>query len=751
LIEEVIGRIQGVLEVKVLFSSDLLRLKYLPHQVSHEEIQDRISKLGYRLSAFQDPSSVPKEKKSLELRLGISAILTVHVMMISLGIYAGFFQDLGTEAISILSSLLWILVTPVLFYGGWPIFRKAWAGLRYGKPSMEVLIAIAALSAYLYSVVRMGQGSLHLYFDTAAMLIVLVLLGKYLETRARERISRGILELYQLAHQKVRLLTKRGEKWLAADAVRPGDAFQVLPGERLSVDGRVMQGQANVDESYLTGESQPIRKGPNDAVRGGSYLLDGRLDIRATRVGAESSIGRIISLMQEGLIRKTAVELMADRLTRRIVPAILIIAAATALYLVYQGASIGEGLLRAVTVLVISCPCALGIATPLAKVASIGVGRTKGILVRDPAALEKIGRLDVLIFDKTGTLTEGRYCLRDIVSVGTPREEALQKIASLESLSDHFLAGEIRNKAREWSLSLREVKDFKTLDGLGVMGTVGKQELLVGNRRLMEFREMEFPVGLEPRAESLEARGNTIVFFGWEGRVRGFLTFGDLLKEGAREALAGLQEKGYQTWMVSGDSAETTGAIARILGIRTFIGQALPADKVGIIKELQHKGHRVGMIGDGLNDAAALAQADVGIALGAGAGVLPQSSDITLLSDDPLKIREVMDLSSLSLRIIRQNLLFAFFYNILAIPLAVSGILNPLLAALAMVASSLTVVGNTMRIYRDAADKRRETPSIDPAVQPAGREGPGLAVVLPTIRAVKCLNPGTGIQSGRLR
>ena len=699
LIESVLRRTRGVVEVTALFASDLVRIKYLPHQVTPEEIQDRISRLGYRPSSFQDPAEASGERKRAQRRLGISSILTVQVMMISLVLYGGFFQDLGNEAVGYLSYLLWILTTPVLIYGGFPIFKKALVGLRHGKPSMETLISLGALSAYVYSLVRMGRGSLHLYFDTAAMLIVLVLLGKYLEAQAKERISRGLSELYHLANQKVRILTEGGEEWRAAVEVQPGDAFQVLAGERVPVDGRILFGRATMDESYLTGESRPIKRGPPEEIRAGALLLDHPLNIRATRVGAESSIGQIIALMQEGLSRKTAVELFADRLTRWIVPALLGLAAGTALVLAYHGQALEEILLRALTIVVISCPCALGIAVPLAKVASIGVGRTKGILIRDPAALEKIRKLDVLIFDKTGTLTEGRYSLREMVCLEGSREEALGRIASVEAFSNHFLAREIQNLAREFSWGLGEVKDFKTLAGLGVCGVVAGLEVVVGNRGLMQFQGLKLPRTLESQARVLSCEGATIVFFGWEEQVQGFLAFGDALKETAPEAVAGLQEKGFQVRMVSGDSLETTGAIARELAVGSFVGQALAQDKVRIIKELQQQGHHVGMIGDGLNDAAALAQADVGFALGTRAGILSEAADITLLTDDPLKIRDVLHLSTLSFTIIRQNLLFAFLYNLLAIPLAMTGILNPLIAVLAMFASSLTVVGNTLRLY----------------------------------------------------
>ncbi|MBI5603433.1 MAG: cation-translocating P-type ATPase [Deltaproteobacteria bacterium] len=700
LIEAVLAKVPGIVKVKVLFASDLVQIDYLPHRVTVEDIQARISRLGYSTSLLQDPEKTAGEKKRVQLRLGLSAILTVHIMMISLALYAGFFQDLGTEAIGYLSYPLFLLTTPVLLYGGFPIFKKALNGLRFGKPTMEVLIAMGALSAYFYSLIQMARGSLHLYFDTAAMLIVLVLLGKYLESGARERISRGLVELYHLAHQKVRLLTKTGEKWLAADQVRAGDEFQVLAGERLAVDGRIISGQAGLDESFLTGESRPVKRGPHDQVRAGSLLLDHSLILRATHTGAESAIGRIITLMQDGLSGKTHFEHLADRLTGWVVPGLLLLAGATALYLVYQGRSLEEALLRSVTIMVISCPCALGIATPLAKVASIGAGRLRGILIRDPAALEKIEKLDVLIFDKTGTLTEGRYALREMVFLGRSKEEAWQKIASVEALSDHFLAREVQNKAREFSLSLGEVTGFRKLAGMGVNGEVDGCAVVIGNSRLMHSQRLDLPKAIESQAESLEARGTTVVFFGWQGRVWGLMAFGDVLKEKAHQTVASVQQNGFQTWLVSGDSPETTGAMARDLGIESFVGQAMPQEKVGIIKNLQRQGHRVGMIGDGLNDAAALAQADVGFALGTGGGLLAEASDITLLTDDPWKIREVLDLSCLTVKVIRQNLGFAFFYNMLGIPLAVTGLLNPLVAVLAMFASSLTVVGNTMRIYK---------------------------------------------------
>jgi heavy metal translocating P-type ATPase len=704
LIEEVLSRLKGVLEVKALYTLDLVQFKYLPQEVTIQDIQDRLSKLGYHFSSFQDPSKPSGERKRLQLRLGLSSILTAHVMMISFILYAGFFQDLGAEATHYFSYSLWILTTPVLLYGGWPVFKKAWIGLRYGNPSMEFLISIGALSAYFYSLFQMSRASLHLYFDTSAMLIVLVLLGKYLEARAKERISGGLMELVLLAGQKVRLLTEEGEKWLPSAEIRPGDAFQVLAGERISVDGRIVFGQAHLDESVITGESRPIKKGLNDEVRAGSLVLDDQLTIQATRVGAESSLGQIITLVQEGLARKTAFELLADSLSRWVIPLILGLSLGTAFYLIRHNYSLEDSLLRALTILVISCPCALGIAVPLAKVASVGKGRAEGFLIRDPAALEKIRKLDILIFDKTGTLTEGRYALQEMVCLECAEEEALQKIASLEAFSEHFLARAIQDKAREIALPLKKITNFQTVSGLGVKGLVDGSAVLIGNRTMMTAHGLHIPDRMDPLVESQERRGSTIVYFGWEGQFRGFMAFRDVLKKTARQTLSELHQRSFQTRMVSGDSFGTTRVIAEELGIESFIGQALPQDKVDLIKKLQKEGHRVGMIGDGINDAAALAQADVGFALGIKTGILKDASDITLLTDDPLTILKVLELSKLTLTIIHQNLGLAFFYNILGIPLAMTGRLNPLIAAVAMFASSLTVIGNSMRLYRSGAN-----------------------------------------------
>ncbi len=697
LIEEVLRTTKGIFDPQVSFLNDLVQVKYLPHVISPQEILAKISPLGYRPTIFQDRSS--GEEASL-YPLGISAILTANIMMVSFALYFGFFQDFSPEVIGYLSYPLWAMATPVVFYGGFSILQRAFTGLRYKSTSMETLIAIGALAAYSYSLVQMARGSLHLYFDTASMLITLTLLGKFIEARSRAKVNQEITGLYRLANPKVRLLKDGQEKWVLAEAVQFEDEFLVLPGERVPLDGRVLSGEGSINESILTGEPKPVRKQRGDEVMGGAMLLQGELNLQVTRLGKESMVGQLVSLMQKALREKNPFEMFADRMTRWFVPALLVLAVTTGLFLFLYHFPAEEIFLRSITVLVIACPCALGIAVPLVKVTTVGLGLRKGILIRDPGALERVKSLDTLIFDKTGTLTQGNFSLQETVTETVAKQEALARIASVEIHSDHFLATEVVRKAEESSLSLTEIQQFEELKGMGVKGLFQGQEVFIGNRQLLGRHHVNLPTSWEQKASSLESIGMTVVFFAWAGLAQGFLVFGDSLKKGVKEMVGQLQGKGLDAWLISGDAQETTRAVAEELGIYQYRGQALPHDKVEFIRALQKGGHRVGMVGDGINDASALAQADVGFALGTGADLARQASDLTLMGGDPTRVLDVLELSRLTHKGIRQNLFLAFFYNGLAIPLAISGLLNPLIAVLAMFASSLMVIGNTLRISR---------------------------------------------------
>ena len=702
LIEDVLRRTKGVLEARVFFLSDMAEVKYLPQFLSPDALLQKIRILGYRASRFSDASR-SGERKDLFLRLGLSAFFTANVMMISFALYMGFLEDLTREGVAFLSYPLMVLAAPVLFYGGYPILRRGLSGIRYGNPSMDTLIAVGATATFFYSVVQTARGSLNVYFDTASMLITVVLLGRYIEAHAREKVSGGMTDLYRLANQKIRLRTMGKERWVSPEAVNPGDEFSVFAGETIPLDGRVLDGEANVDESILTGESIPLRKRVGDDVMGGGRVTEGSLILRSTRVARESSLGCMVRMMEETLRNKNPLEVLSDRLMRWLVPLVFVLAGGTAFYLRWMGASFDVALVRAVTVLVITCPCALGIASPLAKVAAIGVGRAKGILIRDPLALERVKDLDVFALDKTGTMTKGDFSLQKVMTLSVPEEEALGLVAAVEVHSDHFIAKETIRKARETGIPIEKATGFESLEGEGVRGVLGEKEIIIGSRQRVKRQGMDIPPSLEHDALVMESEGATVVFFAWERRVQGFLSFGDSLKEGGREVVQRLRARGVMTYLVSGDSEQTTKAVAHELGIEDFKGKALPKDKVETIKRLQGQGLKVGMVGDGVNDAAALAQADVGFALGTVASISKDQADVILMSDAPARILDVMDLSSLTMKTVRQNLFFAFFYNALGIPLAMAGLLNPLVAVFAMFASSLSVIGNTLRIMRKAS------------------------------------------------
>ena len=701
-IDTMLGKTRGVTETKTHFLTDMVQVKYLPHLITPQEILEKITELGYRPSLFQEQAEHDAEQRSLLLRLGISILLSANVMMIAYALYWGFFQELSGSAIRYLSLPQWALATPVIFYCGYPILKRAFAGLRHLQTSMDTLIAISVLSAYGYSTVQIARGSIHIYFDTASMLVSLVLLGKYIEARARHNVSAGILDLYSYAGRKVRLSAGGAERWAAAETVQPGDGFLVLSGERCPLDGRVISGSATVDSSILTGESRPVKKSAGDEVLGGSMLTDGELTLSAVRTVGESALGKTIAFMQEALAKKIPAEKTADRLMRWLVPAILGLSVITAGYLLYSGAAFDTAMLRALSVMVITCPCTLGIAIPLAKVAFIRRAHEQGIIIQDPAVMEQAASLDTMVLDKTGTITEGIFSLRKIVTEGLTESEALSLAASVEAHSTHFAAREIVRQARAAGLMPGEASVLEELPGLGVKGTVNDREFIIGNRNLMEAHGASFSTSLGEAAQHYEQQGQTVIFLGGDHKVLGLFVLGDSLKPSTVEAVKKLQARGIDLWLVSGDSPDTTRAVAEQAGIARFQGQALPQHKGEIIKNIQQQGKRVAMVGDGINDAAALAQADAGIALLTGTNFALGSADIHLLSSDPKRVLEVIDLSSLALKAIRQNLFLAFIYNGLAIPLAMSGLINPLVAVTAMFCSSITVIGNTLRITRSS-------------------------------------------------
>ena len=701
LIEEVLRKTPGVAEARVSFFADTVRLAYMPYLISPAEIYSRIRRLGYPVSSPEEDGDRTGKKGISLTRLVLSAILTMNGMMLSMALYFGFVRDLSSKVIAYFSYPLLLLAAPVVFWGGFPILRKGWASLRVGAPSMDTLIAVSALAAFFYSVAQMVRGSIHLYFDTAAMLVTIVLLGRYIETHARDRILATLGAGFgEAGGGKVRLIEEGTEKWVKAVLAKPGDRFLVRPGERVGLDGIITVGTGLLDQSVLTGEAAPVSLAAGDPVPAGSLLIEGGIEVTASRSYEEGSMAGIARLTTQALERKDREEERIDSLGRIFVPAVMAIAAGTGITMAFMGFKGDEILLRTLTVLLISCPCALGIATPLAKIAVIGLARKKGILVKNPEALGQVTALDTMVLDKTGTVTEGAFTFREVVPHGADEREVFSRLAALEHHSTHFLAREIVRKSRNLHIPDREAGEVVELKGLGVTGILDGTTAFAGSRLLLAHLGVALAAALEEEARKREEAAMTVVFFGWEGQVRGFLAFGDRLKQGAQELVRRLITRRIRVLLVSGDGGKTTGAVARLLGITDFSGGKTPQEKAAIIAQLQEEGHTVAMAGDGVNDAAALAGADVGIAMGMAGDIMKEASDLVIPGGNPFALTDIFHLSALFVRTTRRNLFLAFFYNSVAIPIAVIGFLNPLMAVTAMFMSSLMVIGNALMVAR---------------------------------------------------
>lgn len=702
LIEEILRRMPGVLNPKVSFASDRLNLEYLPHIVSPADIIARIGRLGYRLITPHEGGAGRESNRESVLPLAVSAFLTGNIMMASVFFYGLF--DVSSAVLRGFSYPTAVMASFVLFWAGMPVLKRGFTSLWYGSPSMDTLISLGALSAYAYSLARMVTGGVHLYFDTAAMLVTSILFGRYIEARARQDIRSGLSDLYRISRGKVRTSGGAGETWLPADMVKPGQSFIVRAGETACLDGRLTRGSAAVDESCLTGEAHPRVRHPGDMLRAGSIVCTGEIVLEATADTTRSFVGQMIAAIEKALDKKDAYERLAEKVSRIFVPVIFTMAGATGLFVLASGSPPGEALLRALTVLIISCPCTLGIAIPLAKVRAVALARKAGIIIRDPDALERFPGIDTFFLDKTGTVTEGRFSLRHISCI-CDRAGLLSRLASVEVHSRHFIGQEIVRAAREAGCAIAGSEAFTTYPGLGVSGNVNGITVFLGNRALMEREGMTGDEAGDAEASSWEEIGNTCVFFAWGGRVRGFLVLGDALREGAVEAVKSLEENGIDIRLISGDAAATTAAVAGSLGINHFTGDVLPERKAQLIESCRKRGRKVAMIGDGLNDAPALATADIGCAFGSGIDLVQGTADVVFLSGDPGSILKARELSALARRTIRQNLLFAFLYNAMAIPVAALGVLNPFIAVVAMAGSSLAVTGNVLRMSGGDAGK----------------------------------------------
>jgi Cu+-exporting ATPase len=637
------------------------------------------------------------ELRDMTRRFVAGLVLTVPLLVVHMGGWHG----LGVVQL--------LLATPVVFWCGLPFFLRAWTSVVRRSPNMFTLIALGVAAAFGYSVAALLLPDLlghDLYFETAAVLVVLVLLGQVLELRARRRTGDAIRRLLGLTPKTARLVSPGGaENDVPLELVQVGDTVRVRPGERVPVDGVVVEGRSAVDESMLSGEPMPVEKEPSGKVIGGTVNGTGGLLVRATQVGAGTVLARIVRLVADAQRSRAPVQRLVDRVARVFVPAVLLIALATfILWFAFDTSSqrLTHALMHAVAVVVIACPCALGLATPMAVMVGVGRGAEAGVLIRDAAALEVLHRADLLIVDKTGTLTEGKPTLAAIEPVGAfGTDDLLRLAAALEQGSEHPLASALVRGAAGRGLMLPSPGDVRTAPGRGITGTVEGCPVVLGNAALLAERGVD-PAPLAERAEQLRREGHTVLFAAVEGRLAGLLSVVDPIRATTPEALRMLKAEGMRLLMLTGDSRTTAEAVARQLGLDDYRAETLPADKSDEVARQQAQGHIVAMAGDGINDAPALARADVGIALGTGTDVAVESAAVTLMHGDLRAIVRARRLSRLTMSAIRQNLFLAFVYNTLAIPLAAVGLLNPIIAGAAMSLSSVSVIANSLRLRRQA-------------------------------------------------
>ena len=622
----------------------------------------------------------------------------------------------------LLTWLQFLLATPVVLWGGWPFFERGWRSIVNRSPNMFTLIAIGVGAAYVYSVVATlfpnifppsfygHSGTVAVYFEAAAIITTLVLLGQVLELRARSRTSSAIKALLGLSPKTARLIRKDGrEEDVPLDGVRVGDRLRVRPGEKVPVDGVVIEGATSIDESMITGEPIPVEKSKGSKVIGGTVNGTGSIVVEAQRVGSETMLAQIVRMVSEAQRTRAPIQRLADIVSAYFVVAVIVVAALTFVIWALFGPEprMAYAIVNAVSVLIIACPCALGLATPMSIMVGVGRGATEGILIKNAEALEVLEKVDTLVVDKTGTLTEGKPKLSEVVTVaGTERKEILRLAASLERGSEHPLAAAIVSAADEEGVRLNNTDEFSSLTGRGVIGKVDGQSVALGNIKLLEELSID-PGPLRTRAEELRREGHTVMFVAVDGRAAGLVAVSDPIKESTLEAIHILHQEGIRIVMLTGDSRTTAEAVARRLGIDQVEAEVLPEQKAELIKRLQAEGRIVAMAGDGVNDAPALAQAHVGIAMGTGTDVAIESAHITLVKGDLRGIAKARRLSRATMRNIRQNLFFAFFYNVLGVPIAAGvlypflGILlSPIIASAAMTFSSVSVIANALRLRK---------------------------------------------------
>jgi Cu+-exporting ATPase len=721
-IERKLNGLEGV-EASVNYATERASVDYDPTAAAPEQLVEAVEATGYQAVLPEAPAEEEgsgDETAALRRRLVVSALLALPVLLLAM------IPPLQFENWQWLSLQL---ATPVVLWGAWPFHRAAWQNLKHLTATMDTLVSLGVLSAFAWSLYALfigeagmpgmkmpfdllpgrDAGSDHIYLEVAAVVTAFILAGRYFEARAKRRAGAALEALLELGAKEVAVLdADGGERRISIEELQVGHRFVVRPGEKVATDGVVEEGHSAVDSSMLTGESVPVEVGPGSEVAGATINVGGRLVVGATRVGADTALSQIARLVTAAQSGKAPVQRLADRISGVFVPVVIVIAIGTVGFWLSYGEGATFAFTAAVAVLIIACPCALGLATPTALMVGTGRGAQLGLLIKGPEILESTRRVDTVVLDKTGTVTTGKMALTDLaLGPDVSRAEALRLTGGLEDASEHPIGRTIAAAARSEVGELPPVEAFVNRRGLGVVGIVEGRPVVAGRSALLAESGMGLDAELDETRCAAEAEGRTAIVAGWDGAARALFVVADQPKPGSREAVAGLRELGLRPVLLTGDNETTARAVARAVGIDEVIAEVLPSEKVEVVRRLQGEGRVVAMVGDGVNDAPALAQADLGLSIGTGTDVAIEASDLTLVSGDLRAAADAIRLSRATLRTIKQNLGWAFGYNLAALPLAAAGLLNPLIAGAAMALSSVSVVANALRLRRFRARESR--------------------------------------------